>query len=154
MKYIQVHSNDNGDLKIRDPETDTTTITISEGVAELKTSGDSKKLKWYYHLIGHEYGHHYAKKYYEDLRADRELDSMQPERIVDEVISDRIGNKIAGMTKEEYVEFDIWLKDEYKRLREVYKNYLISCGQSVNFRPVDDVISDLKRHIGVRYRHL
>jgi hypothetical protein len=142
-------------FNVADDKQNQTTITITKGVWCLTKEGKNSEYykdipndlykdipqslqnKWYLQIIGHEYAHHYANKFFEDfnsLEPDMKSDNpMSSNKVGNEILSDRIGNSIAGLTKEEYAKLTHWISvKEYSRIKDVYKAHLQSIGEVDN----------------------
>ena len=88
--------------------------------------------KWYNYLVGHEYGHHYTRDFIEEPSDFNKSDpegSLHPDKLAAEILSDRIGANISGLTRNESIQFHLWYeKREYPRLIKVYNDYLKKLG--------------------------
>ncbi|MCL2254442.1 MAG: hypothetical protein FWC09_08355 [Lachnospiraceae bacterium] len=144
----------NKEISTRYDKSDFATITISEGVYKLKTDPEPGQEKWYEAIVGHEYGHRYINKNDEKIKNSGHLDQNY---ISNEIISDKIGKNISGLTKEEYAKLHEWFGTvEMPRLIKVYSAYLEERGISdPHFDPNENEADDSQRfQSGVRYKYM
>jgi hypothetical protein len=166
--YRRSISNKEGvEIEILDDKKFVVTITISEGVHELKDNQDPIKRKWYEAMLAHELSHQYMMKYRESLITDKltddeiEMNIVDPRKIADEVLCDRVGINIAGLSKLEYIKMQLWFEDETSRLRDKYIAYLKTEGFDSNsiiyqntVKPLDVQIKDIRIKLGGKVNHI
>jgi len=141
------------------------TITVSEGIFYLSQANKPNHLKnlyigipqelqtkWYNYLVDHGCIYYYAINNRENMLDFNESNPesiRHPDIITDGIVSDKEGNNISGLTRDQYIQLQLWYEErEYPRLLKVYKEYLRSLGifEIGIFKPG-------RLRLGVKFRH-